>query len=110
MNWQKSLKSVSIFTASDHEGYETEWFIAENPSKVKELKKHPRKNKEPLKLEYLKASLRAAVEHPFRIIKCQFGFVKACYRGLKKNDNKLATMFALANIVKIDQLKRAVQG
>ena len=28
------------------DGYETEWFIAENPSKVKELKKHPRKNKE----------------------------------------------------------------
>ena len=37
------------------EGYETEWFIAENPRKVKELKKHPRKNKKPLKLEYLKA-------------------------------------------------------
>ena len=54
---------------------EAEWFIAENPAKVKELKKHPRKNKPSLRLEYLKASVGAAVEHPFRIIKCQFGFV-----------------------------------
>ncbi len=28
------------------EEYEAEWFIAENPGKVKELKKHLRKNKE----------------------------------------------------------------
>jgi len=28
----------------------------------------------------MKASLRAKVEHPFRIIKCQFGFTKTCYR------------------------------
>jgi IS5 family transposase len=34
------------------------------------------------KLEHLKASIRAKVEHPFRIIKRQFGFVKVRYRGL----------------------------
>ena len=84
-----------------------EWFIAENPSRLKELKKHPRKNKEILNFEYSKASIRAFVEHPFRIIKCQFGFVKAVYKGLKKNDNKLATLFALSNIVRLGQLIRA---
>ena len=84
-----------------------EWFIAEIPSKVKELKKHPRKNKDVLKLEHMKAGIRAFVEHPFRIIKCQFGFVKARYKGLGKNDNKLATLFALANIVRVGQLIRA---
>ncbi len=89
------------------ESCEAEWFIAEKPSIVKELKKHPRKNKVPIKLEFTKASLRAAVEHPFRIIKCQFGFIKARYRGLKKNDNKLSTLFALANIVRLDQMIRA---
>ena len=47
------------------------------------------------------------VEHPFRIIKCQFGFVKARYRGLKKNDSKLAMLFALANVVRVDQMLRA---
>lgn len=83
---------------------ELDWFIAEQPGKVKQLKEHPRKNKKPIKLEYLKASVRAFVEHPFRIIKCQFGFKKARYRGLEKNDNKLAVLFALSNIVKMSQL------
>jgi transposase, IS5 family len=55
----------------------------------------------------LKASVRAKVEHPFRIIKCQFGFVKARYRGLMKNDSKLAMLFALANIVRVSQLAQA---
>ena len=37
------------------------------------------------KIEKLKAGIRAKVEHPFRVIKRQFGFVKVRYRGLKKN-------------------------
>ncbi|THU03971.1 IS5 family transposase [Lampropedia puyangensis] len=44
------------------------------------------------------ASVRAKVEHAFRIIKQQFGFTKVRYRGISKNDNKLQTMFALANL------------
>jgi IS5 family transposase len=51
-----------------------------------------------IKRENLKASVRAFVEHPFRIIKCQFGFKKARYRGIAKNDIKLAVLFAQANI------------
>ena len=47
----------------------------------KTLKQHPRKNKTAINIEYMKASIRARVEHPFRIIKRQFGFVKARYRG-----------------------------
>jgi len=84
-----------------------DWHIAERPGKIRALKKHPRKNKVPIQTEYLKASVRAKVEHPFRIIKCQFGFVKARYRGLLKNDSKLAMLFALANIVRVSQLARA---
>ena len=57
--------------------------------------------------EYIKASIRAKVEHPFRIIKCQFGFIKARYRGLMKNDFKLSVMFALANIVRVGKLLRS---
>ena len=83
---------------------EVDWYIAEQPSKMKALNKHPRINKTTIKLEYLKASVRAFVEHPFRIIKCQFGFRKARYRGLAKNDNKLAVMFGLANIYRLSQL------
>jgi len=49
-------------------------------------------------LEKVKSSIRAKVEHPFRIIKRQFGFSKVRYKGMSKNDNHLQTMFALANI------------
>jgi len=33
--------------------------------------------------------------------------VKTHYRGLLKNDSKLAMLFALANIVRVSQLARA---
>ncbi len=79
----------------EFEGVGVDWHIAEIPSKVQ------------LKAEYLKASIRAKVEHPFWIIKCQFGFTKARYRGLVKNDSKLAMLFALANVVRVDQMLRA---
>ena len=48
--------------------------------------------------EKLKASIRAKVEHPFRVIKRQFGHSKVRYRGLKKNTAQLITLFALSNI------------
>ena len=49
-------------------------------------------------IEKLKAGVRAKVEHPFRVIKRQFGFVKVRYRGLKKNTAQLFTLFALSNL------------
>ncbi|MNF95327.1 Transposase DDE domain protein [compost metagenome] len=88
-------------------GVKVKWAIAERPGKVKALKKHPRKNKAVIQLERLKASIRAKVEHPFRLIKRQFGFVKARYKGLMKNDNQLAMLFTLANLFRVDQLIRA---
>ena len=84
-----------------------EWHIAENPGKLKALKQRPGHHKARLAIETIKASIRAKVEHPFRIIKCQFGFTKVRYRGLKKNDSKLAMLFALANVVRMDQMLRA---
>ena len=44
------------------------------------------------------ASVRAKVEHPFRVIKRQFGHVKTRYRGLAKNRAQLFTLFALGNL------------
>lgn len=83
-----------------------EWLIAERPGKIRALKKRPRKNKTMINIEYLKASIRAKVEHPFRIIKCQFGFIKARYKGLMKNDSQLAMLFTLANLFKVGQMLR----
>ncbi|HBW1410207.1 TPA: transposase, partial [Klebsiella pneumoniae] len=50
--------------------------------------------------------IRAKVEHPFRVIKRQFGFIKARYKGLMKNDSQLAMLFTLANLFKVDQMIR----
>ena len=85
---------------------DVDWLIAERPGRVKTLKQHPRKNKTAINIEYMKASIRARVEHPFRIIKRQFGFVKARYKGLLKNDNQLAMLFTLANLFRADQMIR----
>ena len=44
------------------------------------------------------SQLRARVEHPFRVIKRQFGHTKVRYRGLAKNTAQLTTLFALSNL------------
>ena len=44
------------------------------------------------------ASLRARVEHPFRVLKCQFGYRKTRYRGLAKNQAQLYSLFGLGNL------------
>ncbi len=48
--------------------------------------------------EQVKASVRANVEHPFRVIKCQFGFTKVRYKALAKNTARLVTLSALSNL------------
>jgi IS5 family transposase len=49
-------------------------------------------------IETLKASVRAKVEHPFRVLKRQFGYTKVRYRGLPKNTAQIVTLFALSNL------------
>jgi IS5 family transposase len=44
------------------------------------------------------SSVRAKVEHPFQIVKCQWGYRKTRYRGLKKNAGQIVMLCALANI------------
>ena len=45
-----------------------------------------------------KSSVRAKVEHPFRILKRIFGFDKVRYKGLAKNHHRLCANFALVNL------------
>ena len=45
-----------------------------------------------------KASIRAKVEHPFRVIKRQFGLTKVRFRGMAKNTAHVITLFALSNL------------
>lgn len=51
------------------------------------------------KLEVLKASVRAKVEHPFHVVKNLFHHRKTRYRGLAKNTAQLFTLFGLANLM-----------
>jgi len=62
-----------------------------------ELRKAPKGGKlDPI--NRIIAMVRAKVEHPFRVLKRQFGHVKTRYRGLAKNRAQLFTMFALSNL------------
>jgi IS5 family transposase len=49
-------------------------------------------------IEAAKAYIRAKVEHPFRVIKQQFGFQKTRLRGLAKNSCKINVLAALTNL------------
>ena len=58
------------------------------------------------RLNRLLAGLRSAVEHPFRVVKRQFGYRMVRYRGLFKNEQNLFTHFALANLYLVRDLLR----
>ena len=74
------------------------WHIAMRPGKRAALDKTQTVDALIDKVEKIKASIRAKVEHPFRVIKRQFGFVKVRYRGLAKNAAQVKTLFALSNL------------
>ena len=75
-----------------------DWHVAMRPGKRRALDKQTKLGALLDKAERLKARVRAKVEHPFRVIKCQFGFTKVRYKGLAKNTTQLVTLFALSNL------------
>lgn len=50
-------------------------------------------------IENRKSSTRCKVEHPFLIVKRQFGYAKVAYRGIAKNMNRFHILFASTNLV-----------
>ena len=74
------------------------WHVAMRAGKRKVLDKSTPMGAILDQLERAKARIRAKVEHPFRVIKRQFGHVKVRYRGLAKNTAQLHTLFALSNL------------
>jgi IS5 family transposase len=81
----------------ENAGKTVTWHVALKPGKRKALPETPL-GELMEKIEHAKASIRAKVEHPFRVIKRQFGFLKTRYRGLVKNTAQIVTLFALANL------------
>ena len=84
------------------------WHVAMRPGKRKALDPSRGSHRPMEQFEQVKASIRAKVEHPFRVIKRQFGFMKVRYRGLTKNTAQLVTLFALSNLWMTR--KRILQG
>ena len=86
------------------------WHITMQPGKRKKLDKTNEADAMLDQAEKLKASVRVKVEHQFRVVKRQFGFVKVRYRGLKKNTAQLFTLFALSNLWMVRSKLMQVQG
>jgi transposase, IS5 family len=83
---------VNAERAAEFAGPGKFWGVMRRAPKGSEL--HPLDDR----INRLIAKVRARVEHPFRVIKRQFGHVKTRYRGLAKNRAQLFTLFALGNL------------
>jgi IS5 family transposase len=68
-----------------------QWRIAARKGVLKTMHDHDRA------VESRQAGVRAKVEHPFLVVKRDFGFTKTRYRGIGKNLNHLHMLFASAN-------------
>jgi len=77
--------------AGDERLSQIEWRVAARKGVLKMMTGHDRE------IESRKASVRAKVEHPFLVVKRDFGFTKTRYRGIGKNLNHLHVLFASAN-------------
>lgn len=85
---------TDIFADKDYDNKEIKQFCRNNgifygiTNKDKKNKKLSNKQR---KRNKQFSSVRAKVEHPFQIIKCQWNYRKVRYRGLKKNTDQLRT-------------------
>ena len=73
------------------------WYIAKRRKPIRQMMDSWQKDLA-LAFEKLKARIRAIVEHPFHVVKNIFKHKKARYKGIKKNDAQLNTLFALSNL------------
>ncbi len=76
---------------TDHEHRSVQWRVAAGKGKLKTMPDPDRAE------QSRQAGVRAKVEHPFLIVKRDFGFAKTRYRGIGKNLNHLTVLFASAN-------------
>jgi IS5 family transposase len=78
-------------------GKTMEFRVAMRPGKRRALADTPDGKLQDL-IEAAKAHIRAKGEHPFRVIKQQFGFQKTRLRGMVKNRCKVNVLAALTNL------------
>ncbi|UJW83486.1 IS5 family transposase [Hydrogenophaga sp. SL48] len=83
---------------AETQGISVNWHEAMRPGKRRALDRSTPMGAILDQLEQAKAPIRAKVEHPFRVIKRQFGHVKVRYRGLPRTLCAVHTLFALSNL------------
>jgi transposase, IS5 family len=91
------------------EAHGPQWHVAMQPGKRKVLSDSAL-GQMIEKVEKIKASIRAKVEHPFHVIKNLFRHKKTHYRGLAKNHAQLYSLFGLANLVLAKRPLLAMHG
>lgn len=90
---------VGIQKRKEHKKRKVDWHINRRRTQALQFEKDSEERKQ----EREKSSIRAKVEHPFRYIKCVFGFSKTSYRGLLKNEERLYALLAFANLLRCKQ-------
>ena len=83
---------------ADQIGKDLTWHVAVKRGKIKAMPEGPLKDLVK-RIEYMKAQVRARVEHPFHVVKNLFKHKKARYKGLAKNAAQMFSLFGLANLV-----------
>ena len=68
------------------------WAVKEKPKAGRRL------SPSQLKRNRRHGTIRAKVEHVFRVLKCQFGYRKVRYRGIEKNGAQVFALLALATL------------
>jgi IS5 family transposase len=98
---EKSIHGDAGYTGADKrdevKDSKAQWHIAAKRGKIKAMPEDALKEATQA-LETIKAAIRSRVEHPFRVIKCQFGYQKVRFKGLAKNTVQVITLFALSNL------------
>jgi IS5 family transposase len=95
--------------AKREEAQGPQWHVAMQPGKRK-LLSDSALGQMIEKVEQIKASVRAKVEHPFHVVKNLFRHKKARYKGLAKNHAQLLSLFGLANLVIAKRQLLAIHG
>ena len=80
---------------AEHRGREVEWRVATRPGERRRLARDGAR----ARMERRNAAVRAKVEHPFLYLKRHFGYAKVRYRGLRKNEQRIALLLGFTNLL-----------
>lgn len=93
MHRVETLVSGYLGSAKRPEATDVDWRVVMRTGRGRALNKQTKLGALLDKGEKLKASVRAKVAHPLRVITCQFGFTKVRYKGAGQEDG--ATHYAV---------------